>query len=53
MRVSGIGNPENIAGIGYRVQVGTPKIRPKTHIHQQLRALENAFNRTVVSKNAE
>jgi hypothetical protein len=43
-----MGNPENIAGIGYRVQVGTKKIRLKTHIHQELRALENTFNRTVV-----
>jgi len=25
MRVSGEGNPENIDGIGYRVQVGTKK----------------------------
>jgi hypothetical protein len=50
MRVSGVGNPENIDGIGYRVQVDTKKIRLKTHIHQELRALENTFNRTVVGQ---
>ena len=50
MRVSGMGNPQNIAAIGSRVQVGTKTICLKTHIHQELRALEHVLNRTVAGQ---